>query len=236
VEQEVNIVQAVFPNPSHVMQVFLQRVFAQSVRFFLQTVFVALIDVQIQQYLEIILNKATQLSTLSFLRMLNLMHVQTSKLVNDLKGQELTAISMRPTSLYDGYVASGGTVHSMASMLESAMDELFVPYTEGQRYLEVEVRSLGELYSSYLSMFTKFHVSSYAHIHAKPDSNSRADYLSEVFKGGDQPQGLWVKPVRRTHQASDHQSGRSVGEYQLQNGCFRCRRLLEGRGTTPVSR
>lgn len=46
----------------------------------------------------------------------------------------------------------------MASMLESAMDELFVPYTEGQRYLEVEVRSLGELYSSYLSMFTKYHV------------------------------------------------------------------------------
>lgn len=32
VEQEVNIVQAVFPNPALVMQVFLQRVFAQSVR------------------------------------------------------------------------------------------------------------------------------------------------------------------------------------------------------------
>ena len=31
VGQEVQIVQAVFPNPSLVMQVFLQRVFAQSV-------------------------------------------------------------------------------------------------------------------------------------------------------------------------------------------------------------
>lgn len=32
VGQEVQIVQAVFPNPAYVMQVFLQRVFAQSVR------------------------------------------------------------------------------------------------------------------------------------------------------------------------------------------------------------
>ena len=32
VGQEAQIVQAVFPNPAYVMQVFLQRVFAQSVR------------------------------------------------------------------------------------------------------------------------------------------------------------------------------------------------------------
>ena len=32
VDQEVRIVKAVFPNPAVVMQVFLQRVFAQSVR------------------------------------------------------------------------------------------------------------------------------------------------------------------------------------------------------------
>lgn len=31
VEQEYRIIQAVFPNPPYVMQVFLQRVFAQSV-------------------------------------------------------------------------------------------------------------------------------------------------------------------------------------------------------------
>lgn len=31
VGQEAQIVQAVFPNPAYVMQVFLQRVFAQSV-------------------------------------------------------------------------------------------------------------------------------------------------------------------------------------------------------------
>jgi exocyst complex component 5 len=43
-------------------------------------------------------------------------------------------------------------------MLESAMEELFVTYIEGQRALEVEITSLGELYSNYLDRFTRFHV------------------------------------------------------------------------------
>lgn len=38
VAQEAQIVQAVFPNPPMVMQVFLQRVFAQSVRGFLKSI------------------------------------------------------------------------------------------------------------------------------------------------------------------------------------------------------
>src|ERR1700761_2443753 len=108
--------------------------------------------------MEVILNKASSLSTLSFLRMLQLFHVQTSALVADLKGQEMTFTSLRsPSSLNDLTFASVNTgasavpVQSMASMLETATEELFVPYTEGQRYLEVEVKSLGELYSNYLT-------------------------------------------------------------------------------------
>jgi hypothetical protein len=38
------------------------------------------------------------------------------------------------------------------------MEELFVPYTEGQRYLERESKSLTELYLDYLSAFTRYHV------------------------------------------------------------------------------
>lgn len=38
------------------------------------------------------------------------------------------------------------------------MEELFVPYTEGQRYLEKESRCLVQLYSNYLEAFTKYHV------------------------------------------------------------------------------
>lgn len=38
------------------------------------------------------------------------------------------------------------------------MEELFVPYTEGQRYLERESKNLTELYSVYLSAFARYHV------------------------------------------------------------------------------
>lgn len=43
-------------------------------------------------------------------------------------------------------------------MLDSAMEELFVPYTEGQRYMERELKNLGELYSLNLYGFAKWHV------------------------------------------------------------------------------
>jgi hypothetical protein len=39
------------------------------------------------------------------------------------------------------------------------MEELFVPYTEGQRYLERESKTLADLYSGYLSVFARYHVS-----------------------------------------------------------------------------
>ncbi|KAG8682995.1 Exocyst complex component 5, partial [Ceratobasidium sp. 394] len=81
VEQEAQIIQAVFPNPPIVMQVFLQRVFAQV----------------IQQYLEIILQKSSVMSNLAFLRMLSMAHVQTAALVEDLKQHDLSATVMRST-------------------------------------------------------------------------------------------------------------------------------------------
>ena len=50
------------------------------------------------------------------------------------------------------------TAATISTMLETAMEELFVPYTEGQRYLEKESRSLSELYTGYLAKFTRYHV------------------------------------------------------------------------------
>ena len=38
------------------------------------------------------------------------------------------------------------------------MEELFVTYTEGQRYIEREIKNLTELYAGYLSGFTRYHV------------------------------------------------------------------------------
>ncbi|KAH9938361.1 exocyst complex protein [Fomitopsis serialis] len=149
VGQEAQIVQAVFPNPPFVMQVFLQRVFAQI----------------IQQYMEQLLNRGNTISDLSSLRMLQLVHQRTSQLVEDLKAYEVTSVIPRsPTDsgdfnrmLNSAAAAAVGTAATVSTMLETAMEELFVPYTEGQRYLERESKSLSELYAGYLAVFTRYH-------------------------------------------------------------------------------
>ncbi|EJD01579.1 exocyst complex protein [Fomitiporia mediterranea MF3/22] len=152
VGEEAQIVQVVFPNPPLVMQVFLQRVFAQS----------------IQEYMEQLLNKGTSLSTLAFLRVLHLVHTQVSGLVEDLKEYELTTSTPRSPSeaaelrrsvigLTPSTSSTNLVTVSITSMLETAMEELFIPYTEGNRYLERESKSLGELYMAYLNRFTRYH-------------------------------------------------------------------------------
>lgn len=105
---------------------------------------------------------------LAFLRILQLVHQLTSVLVEDLKAYELpSVIPKSPTDANEfnrslkGAVSSAtntATAATISTMLETAMEELFVPYTEGQRYLEKESRSLGEMYASYLAKFTRYHV------------------------------------------------------------------------------
>ncbi|KAI1786648.1 exocyst complex component Sec10 [Ganoderma leucocontextum] len=152
VGQEAQIVQAVFPNPAYVMQVFLQRVFAQSV----------------QQHLEQLIARTDRMPELAFLRILQLVHQSTSVLVEDMKAYELPSVIPRsPVDATEfqrtlrGVPASNAsntaTAATISTMLETAMEELFVPYTEGQRYLEKESRSLGEMYSGYLVKFTRYH-------------------------------------------------------------------------------
>ena len=121
--------------------------------------------------MEQLLNKGSSLSTLAFLRILQLVHVQVSTLVEDLKEYELTAATPRsPTESAElrrtvigltpsASVANLATV-SLSSMLETAMEELFIPYTEGARYLAREIKSLGELYMNYLRRFARYHVCS----------------------------------------------------------------------------
>ncbi|KAL0949322.1 hypothetical protein HGRIS_009397 [Hohenbuehelia grisea] len=151
VDQEVQIVKAVFPNPPVVMQVFLQRVFAQS----------------IQQHVEQLLHRSGDMSDLAYLRMLQLVHIQISALVDDLKSYELPSSATRtPTEATEFRRSLNGStpsappsssVSSVTTMLETAMEELFVPYVDGQRYLERESRSLGSLYSALLGDFTRYH-------------------------------------------------------------------------------
>jgi hypothetical protein len=44
-------------------------------------------------------------------------------------------------------------------MLDHALEEMFVPWLEGTRYLESESKNLVELYGGLLSRFTRYHVS-----------------------------------------------------------------------------
>ncbi|KAH7105434.1 exocyst complex component Sec10, partial [Auriculariales sp. MPI-PUGE-AT-0066] len=140
---ESQIVQVVFPNPPAVMQVFLQRVFAQP----------------IQQYIEQLLNKASRLSNLSFLRMLHLVHQQASSLVDYLKTFELTSLA-RPSAADRASISGPSNAAptgpaSVGNILDSAMEELFS--REINQYLERESKSLAELYSAFLGRFTKYH-------------------------------------------------------------------------------
>lgn len=170
VGQEAQIVQAVFPNPSLVMQVFLQRVFAQSVSEHQphRLSFHSHQIIQIQLQLENLLNRGAALSDLAFLRVLQMVHQQVAQLVEDLKSFELPAVIPRspmdqndfnfPTNAAAGTGAGTASTVTIGTMLDMAMEELFVPYIEGQRYLERESKSLSELYASFLTNFTRYHV------------------------------------------------------------------------------
>lgn len=118
--------------------------------------------------MEQLLTRASNMSDLAFLRILQLTHAQTSLLVEDLKGYDVPSATPRSPTQNIGFSrsfagASSATASSsgstaISSILESAMEELFVPYTEGQRYLERESKTLAELYSSCLSAFARYHV------------------------------------------------------------------------------
>jgi exocyst complex component 5 len=115
--------------------------------------------------MEHLLGTASAYTDLAFLRVLQLVHQQATLLVEDLKAYELPSIVPKSPAEADMNRsfnttpgATTATSASVTQMLETAMEELFVPYTEGQRYLERESKSLGYLYSSYLVNFTRYHV------------------------------------------------------------------------------
>lgn len=130
VQEESVIIKRAFPYAEEVLGKFLQRVFQQS----------------IQQRLEMVLEKASTVSSLAFLRSLQAARSNTSTLVDALKSHGLIE-HPEPISPHIGMI------------LDQQFDDLFVPYFVGTSYIEREKRSLEELYSSLLFKFTIFHVS-----------------------------------------------------------------------------
>ncbi|KAL8926876.1 MAG: hypothetical protein Q9208_002685 [Pyrenodesmia sp. 3 TL-2023] len=127
-QAESLIIKRAFPYAEQVMAKFLQRVFQQS----------------IQQRLEMVLEKANAISSLTFLRSLQAARSALSTLVDDLKMHGLTE---HPESIS----------LQTALILDQQFDDLFVPYFAGSSYIEREKRNLEELYSSLLFKFTIFH-------------------------------------------------------------------------------
>ena len=100
---------------------------------------------QIQQRLELVLNKAGSISSLAFLRSLQTIRSYIGNLVEDLKTHGLTD-HPEPASTQTG------------SMLDQQLEDLFVPYLMGSTYIDREKKNLEELYSSLLLKFTIYHV------------------------------------------------------------------------------
>ncbi|KAG2221177.1 hypothetical protein INT45_007754 [Circinella minor] len=136
VRKEANIISAVFPQPATVMQVFLQRVFAQS----------------IQNHVELLLSRAERYSHLAYLRTLASTHAETKRLVDNLK-----FYCDKEAKLTDAADASGLlTSASPEEALDRCMNDLFVPYTEADRYLSREKLALNELFGRIIAEFLNY--------------------------------------------------------------------------------
>ncbi|KAL9100147.1 MAG: hypothetical protein Q9163_004448 [Psora crenata] len=128
VQEESLIIRRAFPYAEQVLAKFIQRIFQQS----------------IQQRLELVLEKASSVSSLALLRSLQAARSCISTLIDDLKVHGLTE---HPEAVSP----------QIMILLDQQFDDLFVPYFVGSSYIEREKRSLEELYSSLLFRFTIYH-------------------------------------------------------------------------------
>ena len=84
--------------------------------------------------------------------MLKVSHAQTAALVDVMKSYDLSQMSSR--SVDTSRTAAHMLSVAISTMLDASMDELFVPYMEGSRYLEKETKCPAELYMLNLYPFS----------------------------------------------------------------------------------
>lgn len=141
--------------------------------------------------MEQLLHKGSDISDLAYLRVLQLVHIQASVLVEDLKAHELPhtvsrtpyeATEFRRSLAGSAPVTGSAPSAAISTMLETAMEELFVPYTEGQRYMERETKSLTALYGGLLANFARYHVSDFLNSHKISHAELCFDYSKEHRK------------------------------------------------------
>ena len=127
-QEESFIIKRAFPYYETVLIKFIQRIFQQS----------------IQQRLEMVLEKASTISSLAFLRSLHSSRTYIGALIEDLKSHGLTE-HPEPCSA------------QIAQTLDQQMEELFIPYIMGNSYIDREKKSLEELFNSLLFRYNIYH-------------------------------------------------------------------------------
>ncbi|KAI1082821.1 exocyst complex component Sec10-like protein [Whalleya microplaca] len=127
-QEESFIIKRAFPYYETVLIKFIQRIFQQS----------------IQQRLELVLEKADDISSLAFLRSLHASRSYIGALIEDLKSHGLTE-HPEPCSA------------QISQTLDQQMEELFVPYIVGNSYIDREKKSLEELFNSLLFKYNIYH-------------------------------------------------------------------------------
>lgn len=95
------------------------------------------------------LSRSQKYSHLAYLRTLASTHAETKRLIENLKFYCDKEVSLKDAADVNGLVTSA----SPDETLDRCMDDLFVPYTEGDRYLRKEVESLSELFGNIVSEF-----------------------------------------------------------------------------------
>lgn len=86
---------------------------------------------------------------MAYLRTLASTHAETKRLIENLKFYCDKEVSLKDAVDANGLVTSA----SPDETLDRCMDDLFVPYTEGDRYLKKEIESLHELFGKIVSEF-----------------------------------------------------------------------------------
>ncbi|KAJ3387843.1 Exocyst complex component 5 [Entophlyctis sp. JEL0112] len=126
--KEWDVISAVFPNATAVMQNFAQRVFAQSV----------------QSQIEYELSTALDTGDLFYLRTLKIVH-------------QSVLVTYKSLALFDKEVIVRNTKgQGIGLVLDRCFDDLFVPYTDNDRYVDVECRCLRQRIREILSAFNTF--------------------------------------------------------------------------------
>ena len=97
-------------------------------------------------------------STLAYLRSLAAVRAATKELVKDLKTLAMRQKGSSDLNPSDTSEESSHKNNTIVEVLEQCIEDLFIPYTEGDRYIEKEKKSQGELFSSLLLQFTAYHV------------------------------------------------------------------------------